>query len=268
MSGGSPPTSRRTRCANSSASGPSRPRCAVRSRGWQLVARAGPCRWGDSNWVVAKPGRGLLLVEVKGRRRCGADGWGVAGRWVRASEPPAARDWAYGCGWRTISQARHALRPSKWCSPWCSICHRRAEGALVAAGSMVVSDAVRQLWRCCPRLLPMTFAATGRKRFGQCTGLRLRPCCDASWRRRPQPASRLLRGGSPSQRRPLPNIWWPSPAALCKAVELENRVLVWPGPMRLLACDPTFFSLLRGRRDWRCHLPSRQPKVVEPTFST
>ncbi|MCT0200898.1 YraN family protein [Synechococcus sp. CS-1325] len=49
----------------------------LRSRGWQLVARRWSCRWGELDLVVAKPGR-LLLVEVKGRRHCGRDGWGTA----------------------------------------------------------------------------------------------------------------------------------------------------------------------------------------------
>ncbi|MCX5932434.1 MAG: YraN family protein [Cyanobacteria bacterium] len=49
----------------------------LRQRGWRLLASRWRCRWGELDLVVAKPGR-LLVVEVKGRRRCGADGWGVA----------------------------------------------------------------------------------------------------------------------------------------------------------------------------------------------
>ena len=45
--------------------------------GWRVVARQWRGRWGVIYLLVAKPER-LLLVEVKGRRRCGADGWGVA----------------------------------------------------------------------------------------------------------------------------------------------------------------------------------------------
>ena len=45
-------------------------------RGWSLQARNWRCRWGELDLVVSKPGR-LLLVEVKGRQRCGPDGWGV-----------------------------------------------------------------------------------------------------------------------------------------------------------------------------------------------
>ncbi|MFM7651818.1 MAG: YraN family protein [Vulcanococcus sp.] len=46
-------------------------------RGWHPLARQWRCRWGEIDLLVEKPGR-LLLVEVKGRRRCGLDGWGVA----------------------------------------------------------------------------------------------------------------------------------------------------------------------------------------------
>jgi putative endonuclease len=49
----------------------------LRERGWQLLASRWHCRWGELDLVVTKPGR-LLVVEVKGRHRCGADGWGVA----------------------------------------------------------------------------------------------------------------------------------------------------------------------------------------------
>jgi putative endonuclease len=47
------------------------------SRGWRPLAAQWRCRWGEIDLLVHKPGR-LLLVEVKGRRRCGLDGWGVA----------------------------------------------------------------------------------------------------------------------------------------------------------------------------------------------
>jgi putative endonuclease len=49
----------------------------LRQRGWHLLARRWRCRWGELDLVVGKPGR-ILLVEVKGRQRRGADGWGVA----------------------------------------------------------------------------------------------------------------------------------------------------------------------------------------------
>ncbi|MFM2158761.1 MAG: hypothetical protein RLZZ124_1235 [Cyanobacteriota bacterium] len=47
-------------------------------RGWRPVACRWSCRWGEIDLLMRKPRR-LLLVEVKGRRRCGPDGWGVAG---------------------------------------------------------------------------------------------------------------------------------------------------------------------------------------------
>ncbi len=49
----------------------------LRDRGWRPLAWQWRCRWGEIDLLVHKPGR-LLLVEVKGRRRCGADGWGIA----------------------------------------------------------------------------------------------------------------------------------------------------------------------------------------------
>ena len=49
----------------------------LQQRGWRLLSRQWACRWGELDLVLAKPGR-LLLVEVKGRRRRGLDGWGVA----------------------------------------------------------------------------------------------------------------------------------------------------------------------------------------------
>lgn len=45
--------------------------------GWQVLAQQWRCRWGELDLLLTKPGR-LLLVEVKARRRCGPDGWGVA----------------------------------------------------------------------------------------------------------------------------------------------------------------------------------------------
>ena len=49
----------------------------LQERGWRLLSRQWGCRWGELDLVVAKPGR-LLVVEVKGRRRRGPDGWGLA----------------------------------------------------------------------------------------------------------------------------------------------------------------------------------------------
>jgi len=45
-------------------------------RGWRLLSRQWACRWGELDLVLEKGGR-LLLVEVKGRSRCGPDSWGV-----------------------------------------------------------------------------------------------------------------------------------------------------------------------------------------------
>lgn len=50
----------------------------LRARGWRLLSHQWVCRWGELDLVLEKSGR-LLLVEVKGRRRQGPDGWGVAG---------------------------------------------------------------------------------------------------------------------------------------------------------------------------------------------
>ena len=47
----------------------------LHQRGWGLLARNWHCRWGEIDLLLAKPGR-LLLVEVKGRRSAGPDGWG------------------------------------------------------------------------------------------------------------------------------------------------------------------------------------------------
>jgi len=48
----------------------------LQQQGWRLVVRNWHCRWGEIDLLLHKPGR-LLLVEVKGRSRCGPDGWGV-----------------------------------------------------------------------------------------------------------------------------------------------------------------------------------------------
>ena len=51
----------------------------LRRAGWRPVARRWRCRWGELDLVLHKSPQRLLLVEVKGRRRCGRDGWGCAG---------------------------------------------------------------------------------------------------------------------------------------------------------------------------------------------
>lgn len=53
----------------------------LEARGWTCLAERWRCRFGELDLVMAKQngveGR-LLVVEVKSRRRCGLDGWGVA----------------------------------------------------------------------------------------------------------------------------------------------------------------------------------------------
>ena len=52
----------------------------LKSRGWRCLAERWSCRYGELDLIMIKPGRSgprLLLVEVKARRRCGPDGWGV-----------------------------------------------------------------------------------------------------------------------------------------------------------------------------------------------
>jgi len=57
----------------------------LEASGWQLVVRNWRCPYGEIDLLMGKPGR-LLLVEVKGRRRRGPDGWGVG-----ALGPPKRR---------------------------------------------------------------------------------------------------------------------------------------------------------------------------------
>ena len=52
----------------------------LKSRGWRCLAERWSCRYGELDLIMIKPGSSgprLLLVEVKARRRCGPDGWGV-----------------------------------------------------------------------------------------------------------------------------------------------------------------------------------------------
>lgn len=50
----------------------------LQARGWSLLARNWRCRYGELDLLLLKPPARLLLVEVKARRRCGPDGWGLA----------------------------------------------------------------------------------------------------------------------------------------------------------------------------------------------
>lgn len=67
----------RSRCAVPGRWAEQRALRLLEARGWQLLSQRWHCRWGELDLVLLKPGR-LLLVEVKGRRRSGADGWGRA----------------------------------------------------------------------------------------------------------------------------------------------------------------------------------------------
>lgn len=56
-------------------------RLRLESCGWRCLAQRWRCRYGELDLVMVKEGRPqarLLMVEVKARRRCGPDGWGVA----------------------------------------------------------------------------------------------------------------------------------------------------------------------------------------------
>lgn len=67
----------RTGCQRSGSWAEQRALRLLREQGWLLQDRNWRCRWGELDLVVAKPQR-LLLVEVKGRRRAGPDGHGLA----------------------------------------------------------------------------------------------------------------------------------------------------------------------------------------------
>lgn len=53
----------------------------LRQRGWTLLEQRWSCRYGEIDLLLGKAnalGPRLLAVEVKGRRRCGPDCWGLA----------------------------------------------------------------------------------------------------------------------------------------------------------------------------------------------
>ncbi|MGB1195171.1 MAG: YraN family protein [Synechococcus sp.] len=53
----------------------------LQGRGWILLEKRWSCRYGEIDLLLCKanaPVPRLLAVEVKGRRRCGPDGWGLA----------------------------------------------------------------------------------------------------------------------------------------------------------------------------------------------
>ena len=71
----------------------------LQARGWELLSRQWRCRWGELDLVLAKSRR-LLVVEVKGRRRAGPDGWGQGslGAAKRAKIDKAWSCWLAGWG--------------------------------------------------------------------------------------------------------------------------------------------------------------------------
>jgi len=99
----------------------------LQGAGWCLLAQRWRCRWGEIDLLLHKPER-LLLVEVKGRRRRGPDGWGVAalrggkrqrlasslGLWLR--EHPAYGDcrWEWVCALVPLPPSRAPVRWVPW----------------------------------------------------------------------------------------------------------------------------------------------------------
>ena len=99
----------------------------LRAAGWTLLAQRWRCRWGELDLLLHKPHR-LLLVEVKGRTRCGPDAWGVgalhAGKrrrlesslqlWLQ--QHPEYQDcrWEWVCALVPLPPSR---RPVRWL-PW------------------------------------------------------------------------------------------------------------------------------------------------------
>jgi putative endonuclease len=96
----------------------------LQQQGWRLIVRNWRCRWGEIDLLVQKPGR-LLLVEVKGRSRCGPDGWGVGAvhRRERYRLEQAWRCWLLdhpdwqGCSLQVVVALvplAPALQPVRW----------------------------------------------------------------------------------------------------------------------------------------------------------
>ena len=89
----------------------------LQQQDWQLVDRNWRCRWGEID----------LLVEVKGRSRCGPDGWGVGAvhRRKRNRLEQAWRCWLadhpqwQGCSLQVVVALvplAPALQPVRWIS--------------------------------------------------------------------------------------------------------------------------------------------------------
>jgi len=127
--------------------------CACwRSAAGSLYGADAALRWGELDLCVSPSRDALLWWKVKGRRRCGADGWGVAGPGPRKAKAgwPRLRLWL-----AAPVTARHET--SKWCSPWCPATGARSGGA-GCGGSMVVERPGGTLGGVA-RLAAMTFAA-------------------------------------------------------------------------------------------------------------
>jgi len=100
----------------------------LRERGWRPLARQWRCRWGEIDLLLAKPQR-LLLVEVKGRRRCGPDGWGLAafdrrkrrrleaayGLWLAEHPPYRHCSLELVCALVPLPPAKGPVRWVRWC---------------------------------------------------------------------------------------------------------------------------------------------------------
>ena len=100
----------------------------LQQAGWRLLAQRWSCRWGEIDLLLHKPDR-LLLVEVKGRQRRGADGWGAAslrsgkrqrlaislGLWLQ--EHPSYQNcrWEWVCALVPLPPNRSPVRWLPWC---------------------------------------------------------------------------------------------------------------------------------------------------------
>jgi len=85
------------------------PPCACCAARLQLFARRWPCRWGELDLVVAKPGR-CCCARSGPAERCGAATAGGVAPWVAQAEPGCL---APGPGWLAGHPQRRTPRPSK-----------------------------------------------------------------------------------------------------------------------------------------------------------
>ena len=89
----------------------------LKNRGWQCLSERWSCRYGELDLMMIKSDRSgprLLMVEVKARRQCGLDGWGVK-------------------AFAAAKRKRLAQTVSCWqsCHPWCDQGHLEVVLALV-----------------------------------------------------------------------------------------------------------------------------------------